>query len=262
MIAGHGAPDPPLHDRGCRTAATVASSGIAVRQRAKRAPAGRQRTASWPRTAKPGNPSKEWDINGSGDPRLQGFATDISVNVGEAVSFKIGTDSAKYRIDIYRLGYYGGAGARLLATADGHNLHCERWRNDPLIVPADFAKLRFWRNTEVAQLKPGDSAVLGYVILGHEWNEDLDNGFRPAGLIRMSKTTVKNVPYIQDYGTVYAAGTATHSLTLYRAPSGALILCSAPARCSGPGDSIRITTPKPAFLLSGRTAATSESAWI
>jgi hypothetical protein len=68
------------------------------------------------------------------------------VNVGEAVSFKIGTDSAKYRIDIYRLGYYGGAGARLLATADGHNLHCERWRNDPLIVPADFAKLRFWRN--------------------------------------------------------------------------------------------------------------------
>jgi hypothetical protein len=97
------------------------------------------------------------------------------------------------------------------------------WRNDPLIVPAEFAKLRFWRNTEVAQLKPGDSAVLGYGILGHEWNEDLDNGFRPAGLIRMSTTTVNNVPYIQDYGTVYAAGTATHHLTLFRAPSGALV---------------------------------------
>ncbi len=97
------------------------------------------------------------------------------------------------------------------------------WRNDPLIVPAEFAKLRFWRNTEVAQLKPGDSAVLGYGILGHEWNEDLDNGSRPAGLIRMSRTTVNNVPYIQDYGTVYAAGTATHHLTLFRAPSGALV---------------------------------------
>jgi hypothetical protein len=84
-------------------------------------------------------------------------------------------------------------------------------------------KLRFWRNTEVAQLKPGRQRVLGYGILGHEWNEDLDNGFRPAGLIRMSTTTVNNVPYIQDYGTVYAAGTATHHLTLFRAPSGALV---------------------------------------
>jgi hypothetical protein len=97
------------------------------------------------------------------------------------------------------------------------------WRNDPLIVPARFAPLRFWRNTEVAQLKAGQQAVLGYGILGHEWNEDLDNGFRPAGLMRMSETTVNNVPYIQDHGTVYAAGTATHHLTLFRAPGGALV---------------------------------------
>jgi len=97
------------------------------------------------------------------------------------------------------------------------------WRNDPLVVPAEFAKLRFWRNTEVAALKPGEQVVFGYGILGHEWNEDLDNGFRPPGLMRMSTTTVNNVPYIQDYGTVYAAGTATHHLTLYRAASGALV---------------------------------------
>ena len=97
------------------------------------------------------------------------------------------------------------------------------WRNDPLVVPARFAPLRFWRNTEVAQLKPGQQAVLGDGILGHEWNEDLDNGFRPAGLMRLSETTVNNVPYIQDLGTVYVAGTATHHLTLFRAPGGALV---------------------------------------
>ena len=34
-------------------------------------------------------------------------------------------------------------------------------------------------------------------ILGHEWDEDIDNGYRPAGLIRMSETTVHNVQYIQ-----------------------------------------------------------------
>jgi hypothetical protein len=97
------------------------------------------------------------------------------------------------------------------------------WVNAPLVVPADFAKLRFWRNTEVARLKPGERVALGSGIIGHEFNEDLDNGFRPAGLIRMSRTTINNVAYIQDYGSVYDSGTATHSLTLYRAPSGALV---------------------------------------
>ena len=97
------------------------------------------------------------------------------------------------------------------------------WRNDPLIVPAKYAALRFWRNTEVAKLKPGERAVLLKGLLGHEWDEDLDNGFRPPGLFRLSETTVDNVPYIQDQGTVYDSGTATHHLTLYRhgAPKGA-----------------------------------------
>lgn len=97
------------------------------------------------------------------------------------------------------------------------------WRNDPLIVPAEYARLRFWRNTDVAKLQPGERAVLLKGLLGHEWDEDIDNGFRPAGLFRLSETTVDNVPYIQDHGTVYDAGTATHHLTLYRHESGALV---------------------------------------
>jgi hypothetical protein len=96
-------------------------------------------------------------------------------------------------------------------------------RNDRLNVPARHAMLRFWRNSEVAALTAGTTAVLGRGILGPEWDEDLDNGSRPAGLIRLSETTVDNVAYVQDWGTVYDSGTATHSLTLYRAPSGALV---------------------------------------
>jgi hypothetical protein len=97
------------------------------------------------------------------------------------------------------------------------------WRNDPLVVPAEFAKLRFWRSTDVAKLQPGTHLALGNGIIGHEFNEDLDNGFRPAGLMRLSQTTINNVAYIQDYGTIYDSGTATHSATLYRAASGALV---------------------------------------
>ncbi|HSC25981.1 MAG TPA: N,N-dimethylformamidase beta subunit family domain-containing protein [Vicinamibacterales bacterium] len=114
-------------------------------------------------------------------------------------------------------------GARPENALTGTIFTVNAWRNDPLIVPAEFARLRFWRNTEVAALGSGQAAVLGHGILGHEWNEDLDNGFRPAGLVRMSRTTVDNVSYIQDHGTVYDSGTATHHLTMYRAPSGALV---------------------------------------
>jgi hypothetical protein len=55
--------------------------------------------------------SAQWDISGAGDLTIQGFATDISVNKGETVHFKIKTDASAYTIRIYRLGYYQGKGA-------------------------------------------------------------------------------------------------------------------------------------------------------
>lgn len=73
--------------------------------------------------AKAGAPASQWDIvnNGNGtfgDKSIQGFATDISVNKGQTINFKItittGTDF-KYGIKIYRVGYYQGNGARLIA---------------------------------------------------------------------------------------------------------------------------------------------------
>ena len=70
----------------------------------------------------------------------------------------------------------------------------------------------------------GDApAVLLKGILGHEWDEDIDNGFRPAGLQRLSETTVDNVWYLQDEGATFDTGSATHHLTLYRHKSGALV---------------------------------------
>src|SRR5215831_4799037 len=63
-----------------------------------------------------GNPSSQWDISGSGDSSIQGFATDISVNKGGVIHFKIKTTAGAYHIDIYRLGYYQGNGARLVGS--------------------------------------------------------------------------------------------------------------------------------------------------
>src|SRR5262249_54230956 len=62
--------------------------------------------------ALPGNPSSQWDITGAGDPSIQGFATDMSVNRGDTINFKVNTNSTNYRFDIYRIGYYGGLRGR------------------------------------------------------------------------------------------------------------------------------------------------------
>lgn len=66
--------------------------------------------------SKPGAPPSQWDIEGAGDDDIQGFATNISVNVGSKVDFKIDTSASAYSITIYRTGYYGGDGARQIAT--------------------------------------------------------------------------------------------------------------------------------------------------
>ena len=64
----------------------------------------------------PGDPPSDWQVSGAGDSTIQGYATQAGVNVGQTVSFKIDTPSTAYHIDILRLGYYQGNGARLIAS--------------------------------------------------------------------------------------------------------------------------------------------------
>jgi hypothetical protein len=66
--------------------------------------------------SKPGTDPSVWDINGAGDPSIQGFSSDISVNVGSSIDFKINTNAKAYSIRIFRSGYYQGLGARQIAT--------------------------------------------------------------------------------------------------------------------------------------------------
>ncbi len=92
-----------------------------------------------------------------------------------------------------------------------------------ITVTSAFSKLRFWRNTAIAGLGAGQQIALATNTIGYEWDEDLDNGFRPKGLFDLSSTTVSVPELLQDYGGTYGPGTATHSLTMYRAASGALV---------------------------------------
>ncbi|WP_028659469.1 DUF4082 domain-containing protein [Nocardioides insulae] len=68
--------------------------------------------------SRPGSPPSEWEIDGAGDEDIQGFATDISVDVGDRIDFKIDTAASAYDITIYRMGWYGGDGAREIDTVE------------------------------------------------------------------------------------------------------------------------------------------------
>ncbi len=92
-----------------------------------------------------------------------------------------------------------------------------------LTVPERYGKLRMWRDTDAATVPSGEVLVLAPKTIGFEWDEDFDNGFRPDGLIRLSSTTLPMVDVFTDYGTLSEPLPATHTPTMYRAPSGALV---------------------------------------
>src|SRR4029077_11760508 len=68
-----------------------------------------------------------------------------------------------------------------------------------ITVPASMANLRVWQNTRVAALAPGGVATLTAGSLGYEWDEDLDNGARPTGIMHLSATTLVGAEKIIDY---------------------------------------------------------------
>jgi hypothetical protein len=92
-------------------------------------------------------------------------------------------------------------------------------------VPAADGKMRFWRNIPtIANQAAGQTFTLPAGTLGYEWDSDLDNGARPAGLFDLSTAAYAlTTDLLLDQGATYGAGNATHHMTMYRAPSGALV---------------------------------------
>ncbi|MBL9166325.1 MAG: tandem-95 repeat protein, partial [Verrucomicrobiales bacterium] len=88
-----------------------------------------------------------------------------------------------------------------------------------LRVPEADGKLRFWRNTSVASLLPGQAATFDG-LLGYQLDGDVDNGFRPSGLFHLSTTEVTDQ---EDSDYELGNSTIPHHMSLYRAASGALV---------------------------------------
>jgi hypothetical protein len=62
--------------------------------------------------ARPGDHA--WVLTDAADHEIEGYASATSINRGETIRFFINTIDPSYTIDIYRMGWYGGTGARLV----------------------------------------------------------------------------------------------------------------------------------------------------
>lgn len=115
-----------------------------------------------------------------------------------------------------------------------------------LTVSSDEGKYRLWRNTSLTSLSSGTSVALAAHTVGYEADEDVDNGYRPAGLVNLSTTTGATPEYLRDYGNTVTPGTTTHHVTLYRAASGALVFSAGTVQWSWGLDTVRDGTQQAA----------------
>src|SRR5207247_3176348 len=58
----------------------------------------------------------DWEISKPALAReIEGYASNTSVNGGESIDLLVSTRDPRYTIDVFRMGWYGGAGARRVA---------------------------------------------------------------------------------------------------------------------------------------------------
>jgi len=87
-------------------------------------------------------------------------------------------------------------------------------RVDPVVLDgARFGAHRAWRGTAVRTGRQTRVALAG--VLGHEWDEVVDNGASPPLLQKLSETSVDNVQCIMDHGATFDSGSATHNLVRF-----------------------------------------------
>ncbi len=131
--------------------------------------------------SKPGAPPVEWDLPGAGDDSIMGFATDISVDVGDRIDFKIDTDADDYELRIYRTGWYGGDGARLIDTVQPS---ATLPQVQPPCISEQATELVDCGNWGVSASWDVPADAVSGVYLAYLYREDLDEASHVTFIVR------------------------------------------------------------------------------
>ena len=118
---------------------------------------------------------------------LSGFGSKISVNHGDSLDFYVTTTAPSFKIDIFRTGYYGGVGARLITSLGSfpgvHQavpapdpitglISCSNWtKTTTLTIPSDWVT-----GVYLAKLtsSTGNSSFIFFVVRDDGGHEAID----------------------------------------------------------------------------------------
>ncbi len=108
--------------------------------------------------------STGWRTSAAPPRAIEGYASQVSVEPGDLLDLHVSTaPAARYRVEIYRLGWYGGAGGRLEACIPGSCTEDKPGAVQPLTPPqADGYLDAGWPVTE--SLRVPSSWVSGYFL--------------------------------------------------------------------------------------------------
>lgn len=124
--------------------------------------------------------TRQWDLTDSAREReIEGYASATSVAAGQSISLLVSTRDPRFRVSIYRLGWYGGDGGRLVSdpierngrvqpdpVTDGSTglVEC-RW-SDPVVltIPAADVWPRGMYVAKLTALPSGKEAHIPFVV--------------------------------------------------------------------------------------------------
>jgi N,N-dimethylformamidase beta subunit-like, C-terminal len=132
-----------------RTSATVAVASAAGANPVQR------------ENSRPGNPG--WEIPASAGTVITGFASETSVAPGQSFHLHVAAPpGSRYRVLVYRLGWYQGAGGRLIMCVPGCRSSHAAIGQPPHTTPGSVTGLfrAPWHVTDRVEIPPG--AVSGY----------------------------------------------------------------------------------------------------
>ena len=138
-------------------------------------------SAANPITAENARPGTDrWNITPPADPGIEGYASETSVTPGGAFHLHVKVrdhPGDRYRVIVYRLGWYGGTGGRQLACIPGCDADeppVAQPAKPPLPGPRTGVVRARWRQTDVVHV--GRSWVSGYYLAQLRITAGPDNG--------------------------------------------------------------------------------------
>jgi len=154
---------------------------------------------------------------------IEGYTSQVSVAPGDRVELHVSTDrSARYRVEIYRLGWYGGEGGRLILCRPGCGLdEAGSAQSIPPFDPATGYVDAHWPVTD--SIRVGDDWVSGYYVA----NLVLANGaYAGRGssvpfVVRASAKAAAAAILVQASVNTWQAYNDWGGMSLYHGPTGA-----------------------------------------